>query len=47
MNDKNQNEVDDGEVLDGEIIEPVGTGMIATIHRVEIDQQIATAQAAA
>src|SRR5260370_14058182 len=29
--------------MDGEIVEPIGTGVLATIHRVEIDQQVATA----
>lgn len=54
MNDKNHpnhpdydprtGEIDDGAVMDGEIIEPIGIGVLATIHRVEIDQQVATAK---
>lgn len=54
MNDKNHpnhpdydprtGEIDDGAVMDGEIVEPIGTGVLATIHRVEIDQQVATAK---
>lgn len=53
MNDRHPNapghdpqtgEVDDEAVV-GEIIEPMGTGVLATLHRVEIDQQIATAKA--
>lgn len=35
--------IDDGQV-DVEILEPIGTGVLATIHRVEIDQQVATAK---
>jgi hypothetical protein len=38
-------EIHDAPALDGEIIEPVGTGVLATIHRVEIDQQVTTAKA--
>lgn len=53
MNDRHPNapghdpqtgEIDD-QAVDGEIIEPMGTGVLATLHRVEIDQQIATAKA--
>lgn len=43
--DPRTGEVDDGAVMEGEIIEPIGTGVLATIHRVEIDQQVATAKA--
>ena len=42
--DKQTGEIDDQEVLQGEIVEPIGTGVLATIHRVEIDQQVATAK---
>jgi hypothetical protein len=53
MNDRHPNapghdpqtgEIDDEAVI-GEIIDPMGTGVLATLHRVEIDQQIATAKA--
>ena len=40
--DQTTGEVD--EPLEGDIIEPVGTGTLAVMHRVELDQQIATAK---
>lgn len=43
--DPKTGEVDDAPVLEGEIVEPIGSGVLATIHRVEIDQQVATAKA--
>jgi hypothetical protein len=43
--DRTTGEIDDEAVLEGEVIEPMGTGVLATLHRVEIDQQIATAKA--
>lgn len=55
MNDRNHpnhpdydpktGEIDDGEVTGGEILDPISVGTLATLQRVEIDQQVATAKA--
>lgn len=50
MNNQNQDprdnnsDVDDAQVLDGEVLEPMNVGALATIHRTEIDSQVATAK---
>jgi hypothetical protein len=43
--DPRTGEIDDAPVMDGEILEPIGTGVVAALHRVEVDHQVATAKA--
>lgn len=43
--DQSTGEVEDEPVLDGEILDPIDSRVMATLHRVEIDQQVATAKA--
>jgi hypothetical protein len=45
MNNRDpRDEIDDQEVLEGEIVEPIGMGTLAVLQKVEIDQQVATAK---